>query len=723
MKGKASSCSVPLPMAHSSRVSLAARLIEAGEKLIRNGKLLEEKNEAFCCGAHAGAWASELEAMCAQSLDWASKAQQLALRGFSSSMTCIQCGSLVLRDEEDVLTRLGVRAVLIDLDGTVYTPSGLIDGADDFYAHLTRRRIPYCFVSNTGAKGAAGVREKLHSLADGFMFRYAPVDTSKVVTAAEVQLDYMARILPKRAKVFVVAGDSTACRPKSAQSSWWMRGLLERDADKVSTWGIRTYLSESEATTWAAAAAATRADTVFVALFSDGRIAEHVDPSTGEAGWADWSFDIIKKASFLLAHGASLVVTAEDPYNPSLDERYPGHVFPLPGPGMFSAMFRALMYPVSSDKIVVVGKGGSSGLLMAEALDRLKAQGHDGDRSTVLLIGDRFDTDVKAASIAGIRSCLVETGAHHRGLQPYYDLYQADYVCPSINTLVPSRARRYTHIELHEDTNAESRSQSSQLLAQENLGQPRKIPHVVRVPSTPHILRAYTSSFPISSAAEDEGNDSPHQPPRPARRRALNKLRAWTLRQGLTLAKRESNDELAWLLRDFFDQRKDDRGWLPRVALVEALQDLGLAEGDLVFARQTPTHLDVAPNCGGVSLAHFIGLVRRLLVATKLRPDNAIFPSVRIDPQGRSVDDHAVAHLRHNRANNSALLCRGSQPPRSNRDRAPGDSAPSRTKHVSHLNLTACAFGDKAPTTNETHVSAPSCENNRLPSTHLPPCP
>ena len=34
----------------------------------------------------------------------------------------------------------------------------------------------------------------------------------------------------------------------------------------------------------------------------------------------------------MLSHGAELIVTAEDAFNPSLDPDYPQSVFPLPGP-------------------------------------------------------------------------------------------------------------------------------------------------------------------------------------------------------------------------------------------------------------------------------------------------------------------------------------------------------------------------------------------------------
>ena len=42
----------------------------------------------------------------------------------------------------------------------------------------------------------------------------------------------------------------------------------------------------------------------------------------------------------MLSHGAHLVLTAEDAFNPSADPLYPTNIWPLPGPGMFGALFR-----------------------------------------------------------------------------------------------------------------------------------------------------------------------------------------------------------------------------------------------------------------------------------------------------------------------------------------------------------------------------------------------
>lgn len=57
----------------------------------------------------------------------------------------------------------GLRAALIDLDGTVYTGAGLIPGADRTIAALTRRGIPFKFVSNSTGRSRRLLVERLAS--------------------------------------------------------------------------------------------------------------------------------------------------------------------------------------------------------------------------------------------------------------------------------------------------------------------------------------------------------------------------------------------------------------------------------------------------------------------------------------------------------------------------------------------------------------------------------
>jgi len=243
--------------------------------------------------------------------------------------------------------------------------------------------------------------------------------------------------VPAGAKVFVFAGGNA----HSVDGSFWMEQLRRQDDELVSSWEVRTFLTELEAKQWGELAAAAdpadgAAPSVWVVCFSDGSIDSVPDPSTGELGFSDWSFDVIKKAGYLLSHGAPFVITAEDSFNVRPDG------WPLPGPGMIAAMFRTLLYPRRSAQLHVCGKGGDMGdtYMMKHAIGMLQAQGHSGRREEILMVGDRFDTDVRAGTIAGIKTCLVESGCDSVDLRRYFPQERLDYVASSVADLVIKRA-------------------------------------------------------------------------------------------------------------------------------------------------------------------------------------------------------------------------------------------------------------------------------------------
>ena len=112
-------------------------------------------------------------------------------------------GSHVYVDDSADPWPLGdIEAYLIDLDGTIYSPTGPIEGAAEFYAAVLRHK-PHVFLSNTGAKGADGVRAKLSRngiiLGPGSQERH-------IWTATQAQCRFLADTLPPAARVFVIAG-------------------------------------------------------------------------------------------------------------------------------------------------------------------------------------------------------------------------------------------------------------------------------------------------------------------------------------------------------------------------------------------------------------------------------------------------------------------------------------------------------------------------------------
>jgi hypothetical protein len=107
---------------------------------------------------------------------------------------------------------------------------------------------------------------------------------------------------------------------------------------------------------------------------------------------------------------------------------------------LFAQMMRTLMYPHKSDRATCTGKGGKAGAhyMMERARSMLMAQGHDGDRSKIMMVGDRFDTDVRAGISAGFMTCLVLTGCHTMEVQKYYRADPVDFFVPSVGGLVPT---------------------------------------------------------------------------------------------------------------------------------------------------------------------------------------------------------------------------------------------------------------------------------------------
>ena len=323
----------------------------------------------------------------------------------------------------------------------MYQPGGLIPGARKFYRWLLESGKPFVFLSNTGAKNAVGVQARFST--PTYLLDASPVPREHIFTAAEAQVDYMLSHVPPHAKLLVIAGGSGV----------WRDDLRARGgaagAALFATWKVRTELSDEEAKEWAACSACSRrAKNVWVAFFTDGEISQqeghaHERRGTADAdSFSDWGFEVINTAGFLLSHGAQFIYTADDAYNPSADPKHPGMMFPLPGPGMFAEMMKKLMYPHGKEHIWCAGKGGNVGtdFMMEHAIRMLEKQGHSGERARIMMVGDRFDTDVRAGLSVGIRTCLVESGCHNVECQKHYRMDPAHYYAPNIADLVPAGA-------------------------------------------------------------------------------------------------------------------------------------------------------------------------------------------------------------------------------------------------------------------------------------------
>ena len=101
---------------------------------------------------------------------------------------------------------------------------------------------------------------------------------------------------------------------------------------------------------------------------------------------------------------------------------------------MFAEMMRKLMYPHGKEAIFCCGKGGNVGgkYMMEAAIELLRRQGHSGERRRIVMVGDRFDTDVRAGLSVGIRTCLVTSGCHKLECQQFYRMDPAHFYAPTV---------------------------------------------------------------------------------------------------------------------------------------------------------------------------------------------------------------------------------------------------------------------------------------------------
>ncbi|HEY3205129.1 MAG TPA: TIGR01458 family HAD-type hydrolase [Thermoanaerobaculia bacterium] len=78
----------------------------------------------------------------------------------------------------------GVRALLVDLEGTVYESGRLVPGAAEALRALDARNIAYCFVTNTTSRPRSTIVRELAEMG-------LPVDPSRVFTAPLAAREYL----------------------------------------------------------------------------------------------------------------------------------------------------------------------------------------------------------------------------------------------------------------------------------------------------------------------------------------------------------------------------------------------------------------------------------------------------------------------------------------------------------------------------------------------------
>lgn len=131
-----------------------------------------------------------------------------------------------------------------------------------------------------------------------------------------------------------------------------------------------------------------------------------------------------------LARGAHLWITSDDAtVATTLGD---GTVVHRPGPGVFLDALRTVVPSVF--QVRVFGKAHDPGMAR-EAMRMLREQGYSGSSRGVCVVGDRFDTDVRAGVAHGWSTCLVESGCHTEDQATLFPDDAVDAIAESVGDL------------------------------------------------------------------------------------------------------------------------------------------------------------------------------------------------------------------------------------------------------------------------------------------------
>ncbi|WP_087972709.1 TIGR01457 family HAD-type hydrolase [Oceanobacillus rekensis] len=235
------------------------------------------------------------------------------------------------------------KGYLIDLDGTMYRGTESINGAADFVDELSRRGIPYLFVTNNSSKTQEDVSNKLNSMG-------IKAEPNQIVTTSLATANYI-RSQKEQARCFCIGEDG-------------LHHALE-----------------------ASGMVMTDVDCDFVVMGIDRQV----------------TYEKFTKACIAVRNGAAFISTNSDIAIPT--ERGL-----LPGNGALTSVVAVS----TEQQPTFIGK--PEAIIMEEALTLLGLT-----KEETLMVGDNYNTDIKAGINASIDTLMVFTG-----VTPFEELANVD---------------------------------------------------------------------------------------------------------------------------------------------------------------------------------------------------------------------------------------------------------------------------------------------------------
>ena len=245
----------------------------------------------------------------------------------------------------------------LDIDGTLVTFEEPIEGASMFVKFLLIHEIPFVIISNTGQKNRQEVASTLQRLLD------VDIPPCRIFTACDQLSEYLI-YNDCLYKTILVHGPN----PQNYEHLLHMENVYPLVSNGI------YYTGESVSC---------------VAIFFDGFLPDFYECLT-------------QVANFVIC-GAHLLVTSRDS---SLMKRLNNHKWFKPGPGTFIAAIEEM---VPNAVIKSFGKEQWASH-MNHINDCLHTQGFMGKSEQIIIVGDKFDTDMSFGLKQGTKTCLVESG-------------------------------------------------------------------------------------------------------------------------------------------------------------------------------------------------------------------------------------------------------------------------------------------------------------------------
>lgn len=245
----------------------------------------------------------------------------------------------------------------LDIDGTLVTFEEPIEGASSFVKFILRHGIPFVIISNTGQKTGQEVSSTLHRLLD------VDVPSCRIFTACD-QLSQHLLYNDSLYETVLVHGPNM----KNCAHLLQLENVHPLVSNEI------YYTGENVSC---------------IAIFFDGFLSDF--------------YECLTQVANFVTRGAHLLVTSRDN---SLIKRRDNQKWLKPGPGAFVAAIEEM---VPNAVIKSFGKEQWASH-MNHITASLHAQGFRGKKEQIIIVGDKYDTDMSFGLKQGTKTCLVESG-------------------------------------------------------------------------------------------------------------------------------------------------------------------------------------------------------------------------------------------------------------------------------------------------------------------------